>query len=335
MKDELLQLWGKNRSLKEISEKIVNKEEKIKVSGLWGGSKAFFILGLKERISRALLVITEREDELERLREDLRAFRGESSLFSQENREDSLVSLYNLSVQKNPLLVTTPDSIKKKIISPSQFSLLTLTLSRGGKIEYQKIPEKLTAAGYERVDIVEGVGEFSLRGEILDVWSPNFDRPLRVVFFEDHIEEMRRFDPLTQRSISTVVEAKVIPAELSDEKSSHTIFDYFPEKGVVLLDNVELSSSSRRRRFREVYLSILPQRSAINFSTKSPPSFHGKIGFFCQEVADWRKEGWETYVFCNNEGEKSRLEELLREQKEEIFPHFRRFLKRRSSVATR
>jgi len=322
MKDKLLQFWEKDRSLKEISEKIVNKEKKIKISGLWGSSKAFFILALKERISQALLVITEREDDLERLREDLKAFRGESSLFSQENREDSLVSLYHLSVQKNSLLVTTLDSIKNKIISPSQFSLLTLTLSQGGKIKYQKITEKLTDAGYERIDIVEGVGEFRLRGEILDVWSPNFDRPLRVVFFEDHIEEMRWFDPLTQRSISTVGEAKVIPAKLSDEKSSHTIFDYFPEEGVVLKDNVELSSSAGRRLV-EVYLSILPQRSALNFSTKSPPSFYGKIGFFCQEVANWRKEGYETYVFCNNEGEKSRLEELLQEQGEEIFPHFR------------
>lgn len=322
MNDELLQFWEKDRSLKEISEKIVNREGKIRVSGLWGGSKAFFILGLKERISQALLVIAEREDDLERLREDIKAFRGESSLFSQENREDSLVSLYHLSVQKNSLLVTTLDSVKKKIISPFRFSLLTLTFSQGGKIEYQKITEKLTDAGYERVDIVEGVGEFSLRGEILDVWSPNFDRPLRAVFFEDHIEEMRWFDPLMQRSIGTVREVKVIPAKLSDEKSSHTIFDYFPEEGVVLKDNVELSSSAGRRLV-EVYLSILPQRSAFNFSTKSPPSFYGKIGFFCQEVANWRKEGWQTYVFCNNEGEKSRLEELLREQGEEIFPHFR------------
>jgi len=323
MKDELLQFWEKNPGLKEISEEIVSKKGKIKVSGLWGGSKAFFILGLKERISQALLVITEREDELERLREDLKAFAGESSLFSQENREDSLVSLYRLSEQKNTLLITTLDSVKKRIISPSQFSLLILTLSQDGKIEYQKISERLTTAGYERVDIVEGVGEFSLRGEILDIWSPNFDSPLRVVFFEDHIEQMRRFDPLTQRSISTVAKAEVIPAKLLEEKSSHTIFDYFPEKGVVLLDNVEIPPSPGRRGFPKVSLSILPERNAISFSTKSPPSFHGKIGFFCQELADWRKQEWETYVFCNNEGEKSRLEELLREQKEEIFPHFR------------
>jgi len=323
MKDELLQFWGKDRSLKEISEKIVKKEGKIKVSGLWGGSKAFFILGLKERISQPLLVVTQREDDLESLKEDLKAFGGESNLFSQENREDSLVSLHHLSLQRNPLMLTTLDSVKKKIISPSQFSHLTLTLSKSRRIEYQKIAERLTLAGYERVELVEGVGEFQLRGEILDMWSPNFDRPLRVVLFEDQIEEMSWFDPLTQRSIGTLVEAMAIPAKLSDENSSHTIFDYFPENGVVLEDNLEFPLLTRRRGLIQVYLSILPQRSAINFSTKAPPSFQGKISFFCQELASWRKEGYETYVFCNNEGEKSRLEELLREGGERIFPHFR------------
>jgi len=323
MRDELLQFWEENRSLKEISEKIVKKEGKIKVSGLWGGSKAFFILGLKERISQPLLVVTQREDDLESLREDLKAFGGESNLFSQENREDSLVSLHHVSLHRNPLVLTTLDSVKKKIISPSQISHLTLTLSKSRKIEYQKIAERLTLAGYERVDLVEGVGEFQLRGEILDVWSPNFDHPLRVVLFEDQIEEMRWFDPLTQRSVGTVVEARVIPAKLSDESSSHTIFDYFPGNGVMLEDNLEFPSPARRRGLIQVYLSILPQRSSINFSTKAPPSFHGKISFFCQELTSWRKEGYETYVFCNNEGEKSRLEELLREGREGIFPQFR------------
>jgi len=325
MSDELLEFWEQSQSLKEISEKIVKKEGKIRVSGLWGGSKAFFILGLKRRISQPLLVITEREDDLERLREDLKAFQKESDLFSQQNKEDSIVSLYHLSAQENPLLVTTLDSTKKKIISPSQFSLLTLTLtfSKGGKVEYQKITESLAHAGYERVEIVEGVGEFRLRGEILDVWSANCDHPLRVVFFEDRIEEMRWFDPQTQRSIENVAEAKVIPAKLWDEESSSTIFDYLAEEGVIMLDNVEFPSSAGRRHFAQVYLSILPEKSSTNFSTQSPPSFHGKISFFCQEATQWKKEGYQTYIFCNNEGEMSRLEELLREEEEKVSPHFR------------
>jgi len=67
----------------------------------------------------------------------------------------------------------------------------------------------------------------------------------------------------------------------------------------------------------------LPKKSSIDFSTKSPPSFYGKIGLFYQEITKWQKQGYETYIFCNNEGEKSRLAELLREEGEGILPHLR------------
>jgi len=322
MKNELLHFWEGDPNLKEISEKIIKGEEKVKVSGLWGGSKAFFVLGLKDIISRPLLVVTEKEDDLERLREDLKAFGGESDLFSQENKEDSLVSLYHLSFQENPLLVTTVDGAKMKTISPSRFSLSTINLVAGGRIEYESLAEKLVRAGYERVEIVEGAGEFRLRGEILDVWSANFEHPLRVVFFGDQIEEMRWFDPLTQRSIDTVGEAKVIPKELSDENSSHTILDYLPAEAVILMDNLDFPLSTLRKSLLKVYLSVLPQKGSVNFSTKSAPSFHGNISFLSQELKNWQDEGFETYIFCNNEGEKSRLGELLREHREVVSPHF-------------
>jgi len=323
MRDELLQFWEENPDLREISGKIGKKERKIRVSGLWGGSKAFFILALKERISQPFLVITEREGDLERLREDLQAFKGDNHLFSRENIEDSLVSLYHVLVEKSPLLLTTLDSIDKRIISPSEFSRTTLTFHKGGKIEYQKLAEELTRGGYEKVDMVEVAGEFCLRGEILDVWSPNSGHPLRIVFFGEEIEEMRSFDPQTQRSIENVSEAKVVPAKLWDEEASSTIFDYLREDTVIVLDGVEFPPSAARWQFLQVYLSMLPERAAINFSTQSPPSFHGKIGFFCEEAWQWQKAGYQTYIFCNNEGERSRLEELLREQEKRVSPYFR------------
>jgi len=323
MRDELLRFWEKDQTLEEISEKIINNGKKIRVSGLWGASKAFFILGLREMVSKPLLVVVEREDDLERTKEDLKAFGEDPKIFSQENEEDSLVSLNALLSERNPLLVTTLDTVEKRIVSPSRFLSLTLILSKGEKIEYQKMAENLSLAGYERVDMVEAVGEFSLRGEILDLWSPTFEHPLRVVLFEDKVEEMRWFDSLTQMSIGAGDEARVVPARVWQENSSHTILNYLPEEGVVLLDNVELPSSIPTRRFSYIYLSILPQSGSISFSTKSPPSFQGKIGFFSQELTNWQKQGYRTNVFCNNEGEKSRLEELLREEGNVPFPSFK------------
>ena len=66
--------------------------------------------------------------------------------------------------------------------------------------------------GYSREDIVEGEGQFSIRGGILDVFSPNMENPLRIEFFDDETDSIRTFDPYTQRSIEKLSEARIIPA---------------------------------------------------------------------------------------------------------------------------
>jgi hypothetical protein len=71
--------------------------------------------------------------------------------------------------------------------------------------------EHLLSVGYTRVDVVEMPGQVTLRGGILDVYSPEMDRPVRVEFFGDEIESMRRFDPETQRSASMLNEALLLP----------------------------------------------------------------------------------------------------------------------------
>ena len=71
--------------------------------------------------------------------------------------------------------------------------------------------EHLLSVGYTRVDVVEMPGQVTLRGGILDAYSPEMDRPVRIEFFGDEIESIRRFDPETQRSASTLDEALLLP----------------------------------------------------------------------------------------------------------------------------
>ena len=66
----------------------------------------------------------------------------------------------------------------------------------------EMLVEHLLSVGYTRVDVVEMPGQVTLRGGILDVYSPEMDRPVRIDFFGDEIESIRKFDPETQRSAS-------------------------------------------------------------------------------------------------------------------------------------
>ncbi|MFR6095130.1 MAG: hypothetical protein ACLUIW_07075 [Dysosmobacter welbionis] len=74
------------------------------------------------------------------------------------------------------------------------------------------LAEQLLSAGYTRCEQVEGVGQFALRGGILDVFSPLMDQPVRCEFFDDEIDSMGAFDPGTQRRIRNVSSARILPA---------------------------------------------------------------------------------------------------------------------------
>src|SRR5678809_1439277 len=75
----------------------------------------------------------------------------------------------------------------------------------------EALVDKLMATGYVREDPVGAVGEFSMRGGIIDVWSPGQDSPVRIEFFGDEVDSLRGFDPETQLSTSQLSEIEIVP----------------------------------------------------------------------------------------------------------------------------
>ena len=98
-----------------------------------------------------------------------------------------------------------------RLFARDHYAGLALHLKRGEEYLPDMLVEHLLSVGYTRVDVVEMPGQLSLRGGILDAYSPESDRPVRVDFFGDEIESIRRFDPDTQRSASTLEEALLLP----------------------------------------------------------------------------------------------------------------------------
>ena len=84
-------------------------------------------------------------------------------------------------------------------------------LRRGETFDLEKLLEHLNTVGYSATDVVEMPGQYAARGGILDVYSPEADRPVRVEFFGDEVESMRKFDPASQRSSNPVDEALLLP----------------------------------------------------------------------------------------------------------------------------
>ncbi len=131
---------------------------------------------------------------------------------SREWERSRLAALYALARGQAPVVVTTADALMARTLPPQTLLEMSVTIRAGERTDLQSLSQTLLSAGYTRCDQVEGVGQFALRGGILDVFSPLMDQPVRCEFFDDEIDSMGTFDPGTQRRTANVDSALLLPA---------------------------------------------------------------------------------------------------------------------------
>ena len=116
-----------------------------------------------------------------------------------------------------------------------------LTLKPGAAIAPETLSERLIRSGYSRCALVEGVGQFSVRGGILDVFSPAYDQPVRVEFFGDEVDAMGFFDLVTQRRTENTGELVLLPV-------AETLPQLHPQGAAGLADELEALRARQLRR---------------------------------------------------------------------------------------
>src|ERR1700734_2268878 len=128
-----------------------------------------------------------------------------------EIQETRAATLWKIATAQARLVIAPVEAACMKLFGRDYYAALALELRKGEEHIPDMIVEHLVSAGYTKVDVVEMPGQVTLRGGILDVYSPEMDRPVRIDFFGDEIESIRRFDPETQRSASTLDSALLLP----------------------------------------------------------------------------------------------------------------------------
>ena len=128
-----------------------------------------------------------------------------------EIQEARAATLWKITTGAARLVIAPIEAACMRLFPRDHYAGLALHLKRGEEYLPDMLVEHLLLVGYTQVDVVEMPGQVTLRGGILDAYSPEMDRPVRVDFFGDEIESIRRFDPDTQRSASTLDEALLLP----------------------------------------------------------------------------------------------------------------------------
>src|SRR5579863_7698173 len=126
-------------------------------------------------------------------------------------QEQRAAALWKLATGAVSILIAPVEAAALRLFDRDYYASLAINLKRGEEVDVEVLTSHLASVGYTHMDLVEMQGQFTRRGGILDVYSPESDRPLRIEFFGDEIESIRRFDPETQRSQSGSDEAWLLP----------------------------------------------------------------------------------------------------------------------------
>jgi len=126
-------------------------------------------------------------------------------------QEQRAAALWKLATGEVSILIAPAESAALKLFNRDYYASLAVTLRRSEEIDIETLTAHLASVGYTQMDLVEMPGQFTRRGGILDVYSPEADRPVRFEFFGDEIETIRKFDPETQRSQSGLDETQLLP----------------------------------------------------------------------------------------------------------------------------
>ena len=211
----------------------VNCGQSAAVTGIGQINRSHFIAALHRESPRPLVVICQDDMAAKRLQEELKAFLGEeapvlpsrdltlydTAVVSRGWEQNRLRQLYDLTSGKTPMQIFSWEALCQRTMPREVLLGATFRLETGNTYSIDQLLERLTEAGYSRCSMVEGPGQFSVRGGILDIYSPAADYPCRAEFFGDELDTMGYFDPETQRRTENVDEIIILQKKEKGESS--------------------------------------------------------------------------------------------------------------------
>ncbi len=274
-----------------------------KVSGLWGSSKALFLAELFDRTAHSIFVVTPDSETSETLLTDLRFFSrlfpSQPSVFSFPYWEilpyDTILPHADIThirmsgylallSGRRGIFVSPAHSMIQQVIKPGALQGMIKKIGPGMEMDKEALAAHLVDIGYEPSDLATKRGLFSLRGGIVDIFSPAEEGPVRVEFFGDTIESLRSFDPETQRSVRQMDSAVIMPArELPDIENLGSLFEYLSDDDHVVFDEaveIKINADAYWSQILEIYRDALLQGRKV----QEPD----KLYFPWNEIEDFR-----------------------------------------------
>lgn len=319
----------------------------VRAKGFPGSSYAFF-LAAHAADKGNLLCEMENEDDARNLVQDLRVLLSEKSqalffpAYDRLEKEllppgamtvfERLVCLKTLTNPGDSLsLITTREAREQPTIPRERFLQLSVHLQQGAQCNWDKMLADLAMLGYTRVDMVASRGEFSVRGDIIDIFPSTDSTPVRCEFFGDEIESIKEFEIYTQRSLKEVGKVSVFPVQEFDsaffkllETPAPEVEEFFRSRSDGLgLDqlshsaipglewlNPYVESSAPVESYVKKWKK--PLRKRLDLSLDGAPSFGKNMEWFLKTLEERVDHGYQIFLFLPKQGFSQRVRSLLK-----------------------
>jgi transcription-repair coupling factor (superfamily II helicase) len=334
----------------QVQESVLHLDagNELRVEGISGSLMAFVAASVFELRTTQLLLITQDEEQAERLRDDCALLVGEHNVrlavYGGSHHAELLdvsapialvETLHALQEGRPCIVVASVEGAVCRVPPPPQFRTMTIQLTARGEYSFEHFLSRLAELGFVRKDVVEGYGDFAVRGGIVDVFPFVGDHPIRIEFWGDSIESIREFDILSQRSIRHLERAVIVPEISEDGSAVSTLLDYLHPAALVLLDEPVLLQKEaealakaghlvhpwsevegRTHRFARVTHHTLTSSGehAIRFSSLPHPAVGGNMKLLIKQIRDFHAKGFEVVLACDTPEEERRIQELIEEE---------------------
>jgi transcription-repair coupling factor (superfamily II helicase) len=318
------------------------------VGGVWGSSCALVAASLAQHAPGPLVVVLAHGDDIDTFCDELALFSPATPEpfppWESSSRERVLVDesfgqriklLKRLGEADPPrVVVTSIQALQQTVPARTTMARQTRRLARGVEVDVEAWLAWLVENGFHATSAVELPGEFSNRGGILDIFAPDWQQPVRVEFFGDEVESIRRFEVATQRSLATLESVEVTALDPSNNDREH-FTGYLPagswfalvepadleEEGRHFLERLErpqdahgISPTLKQiYQFASITLASIPAGSmetTCHLRIESVERFSGDISKVRDEL-DAASGGQDVYIVSPTGAEIERLEQIF------------------------
>jgi len=282
--------------------------------------------------NKKIIFISDDENKLSALRDDLELLTDSENIvypFEKVNEgDDYMRTLKTLSENKEYIILLSPDDLAKEAIDKDKFKESLLDIFKNRDMPFEDFIERLKKYKFSRNDFVEQVGDFSVRGGIVDLFPEHSSTPLRIEFFGDTVESIREFDITTQRSIREIEKASIgfnLTTSSEDEKtvnenSGSTLRTYIPPDALLLMDEEDTAENfDELKNEKYFFSSFLKSGNTINFESNTQPDFHSNVKLLFPNLSGYIEKDYSVYILCSDEYQKKRINALIEDFSTEGF----------------